>query len=229
VHSQTSIHYTHLIIVGDLARIGPRTLLTNQPSMFIYMNRARSPYKRSDYYDGMQIDPSARTLVLELDDVRHDKLRAIMAPGVRPHPPHPTFKLIIQYAGKENPNMEDRVNSRVLDFIAAIERKYLSTSTQLRRADFARLAQYFTLDVISDLAYGAPFGYLENDYDVLGYIDTIDRYMPVLAILSTLPWAARFVNLGWVRKVTGPHPTDGHGVGKLMGYGSLQEDNRCEN
>lgn len=58
--------------------------------MFIYMNKARSPYKRSDYYDGMQVDPSARTLVLELDDVRHDKLRAIMAPGVSSPPLSPS-------------------------------------------------------------------------------------------------------------------------------------------
>jgi hypothetical protein len=114
--------------------------------------------------------------------------------------------------------MEGQIDDRVRDFIAAIERKYLSTTKELRRADFARLAQYFTLDVISDIAYGAPFGYLEKGYDVLGYIETVDEYMPLLAVLSTLPWAARFANRPWVRAITGPHPTDEKGIGKLMGY-----------
>ena len=71
--------------------------------------------------------------------------------------------------------------------------------------------------MISDLAYGSPFGYLEKDCDHLGYIDTITKYMPVLAFLSTLPWFARFMNRPWVRRITGPHPTDEQGMGKLMG------------
>jgi hypothetical protein len=46
------------------------------------MGRVRSGYKKSDWYDGLEVDPSARTIVLETNDVRHDKLRAMMAAGV---------------------------------------------------------------------------------------------------------------------------------------------------
>lgn len=46
------------------------------------MGRARSGYTKSDWYDGLELDPGAKTIVLERNDVRHDKLRSMMAFGV---------------------------------------------------------------------------------------------------------------------------------------------------
>ena len=55
---------------------------------------------------------------------------------------------------------------------------------ELRCADFARLAQYFTLDSITDL--GAPFRYLEKDEDLYGFIKTVQDHLPVIKVLGTL-------------------------------------------
>lgn len=46
------------------------------------MGRARSGYTKSDWYDGLELDPGAKTIVLERNDVRNDKLRSMMAFGV---------------------------------------------------------------------------------------------------------------------------------------------------
>jgi hypothetical protein len=74
------------------------------------------------------------------------------------------------------------------------------------------------LDSITDLAYGAPFGYLEKDEDLHDFVKTIHGHLPILGILGTVPWLARIANNKWVRSVTGPFPTDDKGIGKVLGY-----------
>jgi hypothetical protein len=69
---------------------------------------------------------------------------------------------ICQYSGKENPYLEQSVDDRTRDLTQLIEEKYLSSGKFFRKADFARIAQFYTLDVISDVAFGAPLGFLER-------------------------------------------------------------------
>jgi hypothetical protein len=71
--------------LGNLCRIGPNDLLTDDPEVALYMGKAKSKYRKSDYYDGLEVDPAAKTILLERDNVRHAKLRSQMAPGVRNH------------------------------------------------------------------------------------------------------------------------------------------------
>lgn len=99
-----------------------------------------------------------------------------------------------------------------------IERKYLSSSSVLRTLDFAKIAQYFTLDVITAIAYGKAFGYLSKDADVHGYIETTEALVPVMNFVSVLPTLTRFVNLPWVRALARPSVRDKKGMGKLMAF-----------
>jgi cytochrome P450 len=83
--------------------------------------------------------------------------------------------------------------------------------------DFARIAQYFALDVISDIAFGQPFGFLESDSDVYDYIKTQEALLPIFEWFSTLPSLERLTRVGWVSKLIMPKPTDKKGLGRLMG------------
>jgi hypothetical protein len=68
---------------GNLARIGPNDLLTNDHELIRRMNAVRSPYTRSSWYDGMRIDPERDHVFSVKDDKIHDHLRGMMAMGVR--------------------------------------------------------------------------------------------------------------------------------------------------
>ena len=122
-----------------------------------------------------------------------------------------------QYAGKENPNLEAEIDEQIASFISLIHRKYLSKGATLRPMDFGQKAQYFTLDVITKVAYGKEFGFVTKDEDVHEYIKTTEETIPVLAFCTMVPWANSFLNKSWVRELVGPSPKDKHGVGKLMG------------
>jgi len=64
------------------------------------------------------------------------------------------------------------------DLVSLTQEKYLSTRTTLRKLDFAQIAQYFTMDVLSDVAFGAPFGHLKRDEDFHEYIKTVRALGP---------------------------------------------------
>lgn len=81
--------------------------------------------------------------------------------------------------------------------------------------DFGLKAQYFTLDAISDIAFGEPFGDLETDSDVHGYIKTMDQNMPTIIMTSVLPWLLTLLSSPLFRRMM-PSEEDSIGVGKIM-------------
>ncbi len=93
----------------------------------------------------------------------------------------------------------------------------MSSGSTLRPLDFARITQYLTIDVISDMAFGEPFGFLAKDGDVHEYIKTQRVLLPVFEWLSTLPILSRLIRIGWISRLVMPSSEDKTGVGKLMG------------
>jgi len=121
---------------------------------------------------------------------------------------------------KENPDLDLKINEAVQSFIDLIERKYISTpgAKSNKLMDFAMVSQYFALDVITSIAFGAPFGYLAKDEDIYNYIAIINQVMPFVNLCSSTPTLGRFMDQGWLKALIGPGPNDKDGLGKLMGF-----------
>jgi hypothetical protein len=54
--------------------------------------------------------------------------------------------------------MEGTIDKQIAKLVALIERKYISSGKDYRPMDLGKKGQFFTLDVISDLAFGKAFG-----------------------------------------------------------------------
>ncbi len=121
-----------------------------------------------------------------------------------------------QYSGKENPFLERSINARVQDLIDLISGKYVSDSNIFRRLDFAIIAQYFTMDVLTDVAFGEPFGYLTNDKDMYDYIKTIRGFMPVLELQTNSPMVNRIMSSTVVKALLAPTAKDRTGMGPVI-------------
>ncbi|KAL2880314.1 hypothetical protein SGCOL_004363 [Colletotrichum sp. CLE4] len=196
-------HFTNLNRKhGSLVRIGPNDLVTDDPDILRRMNAARSTYGRSSWYDTTKLNPHRDSMFSLRDAGAHDKLKAKTAAG---------------YAGKENLALEDDINSQVANFVDLIQRKYVTTNDEVRPMDLGRTAQYFTLDVITRVAYGKEFGYLTTDSDVHDYISTTEAAIPILQLCSEVPWLASVMFSKPVLGAVGPKHTDKSGLGKLMG------------
>ena len=73
------------------------------------------------------------------------------------------------------------------------------------------------MDVISDVAFGEPFGDLEADADNYSYIKIMEQFLPALMVLTTLPWLNNITQSKLLRKYM-PSDKDPSGLGKLLRY-----------
>jgi len=83
---------------------------------------------------------------------------------------------------------------------------------------------FLTLDIISQLAFGKPFGFTECDEDRLGYIKQVQNYAPILTLFTCLPELHNFMRLPLMQKFA-PKATDAAGLGRAMGYDSVLYSN----
>lgn len=122
-----------------------------------------------------------------------------------------------QYSDKESTgSFEAAVDKFIATFIDLIERKYLSTPTDYRPMEFAHKAQYFALDVITDIGFGEAFGFLANDKDMYQYLEINDKFLLVVVVLLELPLIDRVLRTWPINKLA-PTVEDDYGMGKLMG------------
>ena len=82
--------------------------------------------------------------------------------------------------------------------------------------DLAEKANFFTMDVIVDLATGAPFGDLTEDRDMHNYSRTMAELQPVFAIVGVMGWLSRIIQIPAIGKHMFPTAQDEFGMGKLI-------------
>ncbi|MAD83940.1 MAG: hypothetical protein CL912_13340 [Deltaproteobacteria bacterium] len=111
--------------------------------------------------------------------------------------------------------MEQKIDQNVANLVTLIE-KYLTTGSDFKPFDFGRKAQFFTLDVITHLAYGKAFGFLETDSDVYEYIKTMEETLPAAMLVTVLPWMNWLLQTKLVKRIL-PSEKDPIGFGKLLG------------
>lgn len=63
--------------------------------------------------------------------------------------------------------MEPLIDARITDWIAKLNERFAETGKQM---DFAPWAVFVAYDIISEVGFGEPFGFIEQGTDVSGLI-----------------------------------------------------------
>ncbi|KAH8662539.1 cytochrome P450 [Xylariales sp. PMI_506] len=182
---------------GDIARVGPSDIITSDPDLVRHMLSVRSGYSRSSWYFAMRFDPSRDNLLSMLDGRKHNMLRSKLTHG---------------YSGKEVENLEAAIDQNVLGLVDLVQ----TYASQNKPFDFGRKAQFFTMDVISNVAFGDAFGFLAADDDLFDYCKTFQEQMPNIIFTTVYPWLLNVLQLPIIKRVV-PSNRDPLGFGKLMG------------
>jgi len=184
---------------GRMVRVGPNELLTDDPVILKRMSAARSPYRRSAMYSTLRILPNNDDLITELDTLKHDKLKAKVASG---------------FAGKGDMNLERTVDRQVAKFINMIRTRYVSSGTTTKAMNFAKVAQYFTTDVISAITYGQPWGYMQTENDEYMFLHTLETVTPMVHSSGVNPYIRSLYQslMSWLE----PRHAAGKGMGKFL-------------
>ncbi|KAL9081138.1 MAG: hypothetical protein Q9157_000229 [Trypethelium eluteriae] len=174
------------------------------------MNAVRSPFKRSEWYTALRLHPTRDNITSVTDESVHSDIRNRMSPG---------------YSGKENTHMESDIDHRLLDLFDLITRKYSSTAQNFRPVDLSRIITYFTLDVISTVAFGQEFGFLKSDSDPFGYIANLKEFLPAIIVFGAYTELQRILRLPIFRAIL-PKSTDKRGLGRVMGFAKERVEER---
>ncbi|KAM7198208.1 Pisatin demethylase [Naviculisporaceae sp. PSN 640] len=193
---------------GPIARIGPNTLITSDPDVWMrVMNKPA--YKKTDwYFHAARIEHRRDNVFTMTDNAEHERRRKAIAPG---------------YSGRDIENIEPAIDLRVQDFLDLIRNKYLSTPQKITPMDLSKKMQFFTLDVLSTVGLGKSFGMLVADRDISEFVKsgedgmlTANMFLALgLSGLAQMPFIGKFIL---------PSPRDSKGMGKLVGNSFLLAD-----
>lgn len=189
---------------SPLVRIGPTDLITDDPTIIKRMNGARSSWGRSTWYRAMTLNPRGGSLFDEPDTKAHDLFKARLAFG---------------YSGREVPDLEKDIDYMLGKLVAYIRERYISDDDKgvLRKMDLAAVMQYFTLDVITKIAYGKEFGWLETNQDLYGWMSTVQKAVPAIALMAEHPIMRKIFMSKTFLDWSGPKHSDKEGIGRVMG------------
>ncbi|XWX01103.1 hypothetical protein V2A60_009128 [Cordyceps javanica] len=115
------------------------------------------------------------------------------------------------YSGREVEGLELKVDENIERFMDLLA-KYASSD---KVADLGRKVQYFTLDVISDIAFDNPFGFVETDSDVYKYIETTESALPIVMVTTVIPLLVKMLASPLLRSAL-PSETDRFGFGRVI-------------
>ncbi|KAL8718764.1 MAG: hypothetical protein Q9181_008159, partial [Wetmoreana brouardii] len=183
---------------GSPVRIGPDIVVTDDPSIQRHIAAPRSAWLRGRWFRGMKFDPRLDNLLSMSDEKAHAELRAKLMPG---------------YTGKEVPSLEQDVDDRILELLDLIQRDYVTKNSSM---DFAQLAGYFTLDILTQIAFGHSLGFLKTNQDLYDYHKSTAAFYPIMELGSNHPKILAVLNSRLMRGAA-PKPTDKIGFGAIVG------------
>ncbi|KAK5654058.1 hypothetical protein OQA88_7736 [Cercophora sp. LCS_1] len=179
-------------------RISPKEVTTRDSAFMRNMLRVQSEYQKSDWYNAMRFNPERDNILSIQDNELHSKYREKLAPG---------------YTGRDIDHLEPRVDRNVLDLVNMLDREYISKGLIF---DFGRKAQYFTLDVISDVSFGQAFGFVKSNSDKYDYLAILEAHLPHLIMTSVYPGLVELMRLPILKKLF-PSERDEVGFGRFIG------------
>lgn len=136
---------------------------------------------------------------------------------------HTKFKsrTIAAYSGRETPDLEVGVDSQVKTLIDLLAHKYAAKAAPgspiTPLLDLGKASCFFTLDVITRLAFGQEFSYLKAETDHYDFLGSIHNLWPQMSTSADIPWIRRVLFSPFFLKLLGPKTTDKRGFGPLMG------------
>ncbi|KAK3942847.1 Pisatin demethylase [Diplogelasinospora grovesii] len=186
---------------GDLVRIGPNLLLCSDPDEVRRISGIRSEYTKGPAYEAGRVTDGEPHVASQRDPQKHKALRAKMGPAY-------------------SINIEPAIDRQMVSFVKLLDEKYAAdrkTGKPGRILDFAKKAQFWSLDCVGDLCFGEPFGFLPRDEDVGGFARLNDLSLRMVTAAGLVPWLAELKNT-WPFNMLVPKEGDKVGFGILFGY-----------
>ncbi|KAI9757651.1 MAG: hypothetical protein M4579_003376 [Chaenotheca gracillima] len=131
---------------------------------------------------------------------------------------HAHFRKMIAgpYSFTNIKKMEPLVDARMQDWVNKVDELFAKTG---KAFDFAPWAVFMAYDIISEVGFGAPFGFVETGTDVSGLIQGFHDGLPAFGLMARLHPFTTWIKSTWVGpKYLVAKPEDDSGIGTLMRF-----------
>ncbi|KAF2396049.1 flavonoid 3',5'-hydroxylase [Trichodelitschia bisporula] len=190
---ELALHRKH----GKIIRITPTLLMVSDPTALPLIYH-RSADKSQHYITGS-----------------FGKVETLF--NMQPHREHAHFRKYAAgpYSFSNIKKMEPNIDAGIAGWALKLD-KFAASG---ERFDFALWSTFFAYDVISDIGFGAPFGFVESESDVGGLIQGIHDGMPVFGLLARLyPFTNALKNTWIGERFLVAKSSDNSGIGVLMRF-----------
>jgi cytochrome P450 len=110
--------------------------------------------------------------------------------------------------------MEEYMDVRILEWIDQLKTKFATTGEV---CDMGEWVHWLAFDVVMDLAFSEPVGFVKEGKDVNGLIGSLMELFDAAQVLVTIPALMKFLNKPSIHKYAGPKSTDPKGPGAIQG------------
>ncbi|CAI6093011.1 unnamed protein product [Clonostachys chloroleuca] len=190
------LHEAHKKL-GPIVRVGPQTVYFNDPRAIndIYGHKAISKIIKDSFYD--RLASKYHDIVQVRDREEHSRKRKYLAHTF-------ALKTVVDMEPVIRDNAEGLI--RAIDaFIDEMDTKPLAENRHPSVFNIRKWFNYFTLDVIGDMAFGLPMGFLSAASDTATAIDSSGKSYTIQSTIQALHKGIRYsITIGQITS-TGLH------------------------
>lgn len=119
----------------------------------------------------------------------------------------------MQYNGRDIDTLESDIDGQILHLVDLIKDKYPKTPM-----DIAEVTRFFTLDVLSKIAFGEAFGFMAANKDLWDYNKESSNFILILALVLNHKLFRWIFFQPWFQAAAAPKDTDKVGMGPMLGF-----------
>lgn len=133
--------------------------------------------------------------------------------NMQEHKSHARFRKLIAgpYSFSNIRKMEPLIDARIEEWAEALDTRFVKTNTPF---DFGPWAVFMAYDIISEVGFGAPIGFIEKGDDIGGLIKGFHDGLPAFGLMCRLYPFTEWVKTTFVGDKLVAKPEDDSGIGK---------------
>ncbi|KAJ5409605.1 uncharacterized protein N7487_003964 [Penicillium crustosum] len=147
--------------------------------------------------------------------------------NMRSHKTHAVFRKHVAgpYSFSNIKKMEPLLDARINAWTTKLNEKFAKSGEAF---DFAWWAVYMAYDIISEIGFGEPFGFIEKGEDIGGLIQGFHDGLPAFGLLARLHPFTSWIKTTFLKKYLVAKPEDNSGIGVLMRFRDRLIDQRIK-
>ncbi|KAK4173399.1 cytochrome P450 [Triangularia setosa] len=195
---------------GPVVRIGPNTVDIDYPELvkvvFGTTTKQKAEWKKTEFY------LSSSTRVKETGEIMYNLFSQI-DPELHAKWKRPVAKY---YSVAAVAKVEGKMDEVVDMLCRELDKRVCGGDAEKGGIDLGKWVVYYTWDVIGNVTFSQPLGYLRAGKDFDGTLSTADQTLDYFAFITSIPWLDYIFDKNRIMRI-GP-PSFNHIVGLSVGH-----------